>query len=239
MGIRLLKGRDFTGGDDANAPRVVIVNDAFAQKFFPGDDAVGKRIMPGATNGKEGTRMREIVGVVANAKQAPWTPEPDPIYYFPYKQLSWGIGTIVLRTSILPHEIELQARDALMSLDREAPMFQIRTGDQLAAAAVTIPRFVSVLMTGFAGVALLLTVVGLYGILSSAVAKRRREIGVRVAVGAGRRQVLGLVMREAMHWSCWGWHSVSQAQSACSDYWRASPLEFDRRISFSSRRHAA
>jgi predicted permease len=198
IGTHLVKGRDFTERDDTKATRVLIVNEAFAQKYFPGEDVIGKRIESGASNGNEGSQKREIVGVVANAKQAPWTEEPDPIYYFPYKQLSWGIGTIVLRTGIRPQEAEPEARAALMSLDREAPMFKIRTGEDLTAAAVSVPRFLMVLMATFAGIALLLTVIGLYGVLSYAVAKRRREIGVRIALGAARGQVLGLVMRDAI-----------------------------------------
>src|SRR5262249_2715961 len=102
MGIPLLRARDFTEPNDAQRPGVVVVNEAFARKFFPGEEVLGKRIKPGATNGKEGMRIREIIGVVGNAKQAPWTADPDPIYYFPYKQLSWGIGTIVLRTALPP-----------------------------------------------------------------------------------------------------------------------------------------
>ncbi len=197
MGIPLLKGRDFSQRDDAAAPLVLVVNEAFARKYFPGRDVIGKRIRPGAHSG-EGSTMREIVGIVGNAKQAPLSAEPDPIYYFPYKQLPWGIGTIVLRTAVPPRDVESAARAALTSLDRQAPMYEVRTGEDLSARAIAAPRFLMVLMASFAAIALVLTVVGLYGVLSYAVARRRREIGVRIALGAGRREVLGLVFRQAV-----------------------------------------
>jgi putative ABC transport system permease protein len=174
------------------------VNEAFARKYFPGEDVIGKRITPGATNGKEGVRIREIVGLVGNAKQDPWTAEPDPIYYFPYKQLSWNFGTIVVRTKGSPLGLEPAVRAAIMSLDREAPVHQVRTGEDLSAMAIIGPRFVTVLMGTFAGIALFLTVIGLYGVLSYTVARRRREIGVRIALGAGRRAVLRLVFNDAI-----------------------------------------
>ena len=122
MGIPILRGRDFSERDDARAPRVVVVNEAFARRYFPGEEVLGKRISPGATNGKEEMQFREIVGVVGNALQAAEAASADPIYYFPYKQLSWGIGTFVLRTALPPLEVEAAARAAVMGLDREAPM---------------------------------------------------------------------------------------------------------------------
>jgi predicted permease len=197
MGISLHKGRDFTQRDDLKAPRVVIVNEAFARRFFPGEEAIGKRIEPGATNGKEGMVMREIVGIVGNARQAPWSTGDDPIYYLPYKQVSWWFGTVVVRTAVPSLEVEPAARAALMSLDREAAMYQVRTGDERSAAAYSIQRFLMVLMASFASIALVLTVVGIYGLLAYAVARRRHEIGLRIALGAGRRDVLGMVLRQA------------------------------------------
>ncbi len=197
MGIPLLKGRDFSERDDAKAPPVLVVNEAFARKYFPGQQMVGKRIQPGAHTG-EGPRMREIIGVVGNAKQAALGADSDPIYYFPYKQLPWGVGTIVLRTEVRPAEVESAARAALASLDRQAPMHQVRTGEELSAKAIALMQFLTMLMGSFAAVALLLTGAGLYGVLSYAVARRRGEIGVRIALGAGRKDVLGLVFRQAM-----------------------------------------
>jgi predicted permease len=197
MGIPLRKGRDFSERDDSNAPRVLVVNEAFARKYFPGEDVIGKRIEPGATNGKEGTKSREIIGVVGNAKQVALNADPDPIYYFPYKQLSWGMGSVVLRTSVPPLKVERAARDVVTSLDREAPMYRVRTGTEISEKAIAPARFPMVLMSSFAAAALLLTVSGLYGVLSYAVARRRREIGVRIAVGAERSQIVGLVLRQA------------------------------------------
>jgi predicted permease len=197
VGIPLLRGRNFTEHDDNKAPPVLVVNEAFAQKYFPGEDVIGKRIEPGAAEyGK--TSLHEIVGVVANAKQVALSADPDPIYYFPYKQLSWFVGTIVLRTAVPPMDVTAAVRAALTELDREVPMYKVRTGDDLASMAIAGPRFLMSLMASFAGIALLLTVAGLYGVLSYAVARRRREIGLRIAVGAGRREVIGLVLRQAL-----------------------------------------
>jgi predicted permease len=198
MGIPLLEGRDFGEQDDGKAPPVLVVNEAFARKFFPGEQVIGKRIEPGANDGQSPERMREIVGVVGNARQFPLAADAAPIYYFPSKQLFWGPGTIVLRTAVPPLEIESAARAALTSLDRRSPMYRVRTGEERAAAAIARPKFQMALMAAFASIALWLTVSGLYGVLSYAVTRRRREIGVRIALGAGRGQVLGMVLREAM-----------------------------------------
>jgi len=195
MGIPLLRGRDFSEADRRGAPLVMIVNQAFARKFFPGQDAVGKRMLPGV--GKPPVPVREIVGVVGDARQAPLGSVADPIYYLPYKQLPWFIGTIVVRSALSAAQLESAARSALARVDRGVPMRRVRTGAALAADVVAPARFVTVLMSGFAVVALLLTVAGLYGVLSYMVAKRRREIGVRIALGAPRAETIGLVWRRA------------------------------------------
>jgi len=154
MGIPLIRGRDFSERDNAEAPPVFVVNQAFARKYVPGEDAIGKRLQSGAGRARI---LREIVGIVGDAKQAPLGTDSDPIYYFPYKQLPWSIGTIVLRTAVPPLQLESAARAALEDLDRLAPMHQVRTGEQLAAGTLAQMRFLIVLMGSFAAVALFLT----------------------------------------------------------------------------------
>jgi predicted permease len=198
-GIPLLKGRMFNEYDDLKAPRVLVVNKAFADKYFPHEDVIGERITPGATGpGESKESPHEIVGLVGNAKLFAADAVPQPIYYFPYKQLAWQPPVVMLRTTVPPRTLESVVGKEMATLDPMVPVFQIRTMEELLSTQVTEPRFHTVLLGCFAGIALLLTMVGLYGVIAYSVARRTREIGVRIALGASRSMVLSMVLKQAL-----------------------------------------
>jgi putative ABC transport system permease protein len=194
----LLKGRFFNDRDDAGAPRVLIVNRAFADKFFPGEDVIGKRITPGAVSPGEKPSLHEIVGVVGSAKLFAMDAAPEPIYYFPYKQLAWMPPPVILRTAVPPRMLESAVRGKVRALDPMVPIYEVRTMEELLSTEVTEPRFHTVLLSCFAGVALLLSMVGLYGVMAYSVTRRTREIGVRIALGASPPTVLSMVLKQAL-----------------------------------------
>jgi len=198
-GIPLLRGRLFDRHDDANAPRVLIVNQAFANKFFPGEDVIGKRVTPGATGpGESKESIHQIVGVVGNAKLFALDAEPQPTYYFPYEQLPWQPPVMMLRTSVPPRTLESAVRQQIAALDPLVPVFQVRTMDELLSTQVTEPRFQTLLLGCFAAMALVLTMVGLYGVMAYSVTRRTREIGVRIALGATRQAVVSMILKQAL-----------------------------------------
>jgi len=196
-GIPLLEGRGFTDQDDSASPPVLIVNRAFAAKFFPGEDAIGKRIQSGASADARGPQMREIVGIVGSVNQSALASQPEPIYYFPYRQLPWCCPSVVVRAAGAPALLEPLVRSVVSSIDRQLPLFDVRTGDEIRAIGVTPVTFLTVLMVSFAAIGLLLASTGLYGVLSYSVVKRTREIGIRIALGASRPTVLSMVLRRA------------------------------------------
>ena len=190
MGIPLVAGRDFSDGDTEDSPQVMIVTQAFARKYFPGENVLGKKLKPGAGDGKpEGPAWRTIVGVVGDIRHAATEREMEPMYYLPASQLStWCCLYSAVRTGMDPMSLEPEVR----SLVTDVHTMRDLIGMQLAQ-----PRFAMVLLGAFAGLALVLTVVGLYGVMAYSVARRTREIGVRLALGARRGAVLQMVMRQA------------------------------------------
>jgi predicted permease len=201
IGTPVLEGRAFTEADDERHERVLVVNKAFAERFFPGASAIGKRITSGATSDRDpqGVRvLREIVGIVGNAKQELRTREPEPIYYFPYKQLPWGPPSVVMRTSLPLDAVVPEVRRVVAAFDRQVPVHDVTTLNDIVARGMAAPRFVTLLMSSFAAMGLLLTATGLYGLLSYAVSRRSREIGVRIALGASRRSIVNMILRRAL-----------------------------------------
>jgi putative ABC transport system permease protein len=197
MRIPLLAGREFSARDDRQAPHVVIINQTLARKFFPNESPIGKHIKPGMSSGKTDS-MCEIVGVVGDVKHRRlWLPD-DPESYVPYDQSPIGGMNIVVRSLGDPMALLPALRTQVQTLDPELPIYKAQRMEEYVAASVAQRRFTSLLCTIFAAVGLLLAVVGLFGVMSYSVAQRTHEIGVRVAVGAAKADILRLILKEGM-----------------------------------------
>jgi putative ABC transport system permease protein len=197
MRIPLVAGREFNARDDRHAPHVIIVNQTLARKFFPNENAIGKHVKPGM-NADKSDSMCEIIGVVGDVKHRNLWQPPDPESYVPYEQNPIGAMDIVVRTEADPMTLLPAMRAQVLSLDAELPIFKAQRMEEYVIASVAQRQFTSLLCSIFAGAGLLLAVVGLFGVMSYSVAQRTHEIGVRVAVGASKTDILQMIVREGM-----------------------------------------
>ena len=199
MGIPVRQGRIFDERDRFESAPVVIVNERFAQKYFPGQNVVGKRIKPGFSADDSGEKMREIVGLVGNVKHLSLKNEDSPEMYLPETQIPFNIMSIVIRTSVSnPSAITNSLRKELAAMDATIPLTSVLVFDEYISRSLARPRFNTLLLSIFAGTALVLTAIGIYGVLAYSVAQRTSEIGIRIALGAGKSSIFRLIVGQAM-----------------------------------------
>jgi putative ABC transport system permease protein len=197
MGIPVIKGRDFEQRDQHGSPPVAIVTEEFAQQYFPNEDPIGKRMQPGiSTYDNEDSPMREIVGVVGDIRNRTLNTEPKPAYYVPQTQVPFSGMAVVVKTTNEPRSLISGMTKEVAAMDADLPLFGVKTMGEYLSSSVAGPRFNTTLLSIFAGVALVLTLVGLYGVMSYSVAQRTNEIGIRLALGAQTRDVLLMIVKQ-------------------------------------------
>jgi putative ABC transport system permease protein len=199
--IPLRQGRALTDQDRAGAPRVAVVDDELVRRYWPNDDPIGKRITFGPPAGAADTSSREwieVVGVVGHTKHEGLDGENRVQLYLPYRQQPLPFLTVAARTSGDPARYVNQMRRAVRSIDPDQPIADVRTMDELISQSVGQRRLSMLLLSLFSGIALVLASIGIYGLMSYSVAQRSRELGVRIALGAARADVLRLVLRQGM-----------------------------------------
>jgi len=223
LGVSLESGRGFDGSDRFGSPRVVLINRAMADRFWPGEDPRGRRVRALSMEMREGAPWLTVTGVIGNIRHFGHGDAPEPEMYVLYRQVpSWaGSMTVVVRTTegLDPGVATAAVRAAIASVDprvaAEIARLDTRIGSILAAR-----RFVTAVLTGFAALSLVLAAIGLYGLLSFAVARRTHEIGVRAALGAGRAGILGLMLGSALRVV-----AVGVAAGLLAGYWLTRLLE--------------
>jgi putative ABC transport system permease protein len=196
LGIPLLRGRDFEPRDTESAPRVAIVSESMAKQFFPGEDPIGRHFTPGAT---ATSNMRiEIVGVARDSKYAALSEGVSPVVYFPLAQQHETGVTLYVRAAGSPENLVSQLRREIQAIEPNLPVPDVHTVRETVGTSLYVPRMGAILLTVFGGLAMLLAALGVYGVLAFSIARRTREIGIRVALGADRGRVLRLIVREGM-----------------------------------------
>ncbi|HSE19720.1 MAG TPA: ABC transporter permease [Pyrinomonadaceae bacterium] len=197
MGIPIIRGRDFDDRDKHGSTPVVIVTEKFAREFFPNEEAVGKRIRPGiSTIEDEEEPMREIIGVVGDVRNRSLDTDPPAAYYVPQTQVPFTQLVGVVKTNNEPRSLVSAMTKEVAAIDQDVPVFAVKTMEEYLSTSVAGPRFSTTLLSIFAAVALVLTIVGLYGVMSYSVAQRTNEIGIRLALGAQSRDVLLMIVKQ-------------------------------------------
>jgi len=194
ISVPKLNGRDFTERDDAGAPPVMMINEAFARQYFKGENPIGQKL----ALGWGGDAPKEIIGVVGNVRHRGLDDQPRPEMYVPQAQFNTLDMTLLVKANTKPEALTQMITAEVRKLDPSLPITDIKTLDQYRSDTVAMPRFSLLVLSLFAGLALALTVIGLYGVISYSVTQRTSEIGVRMALGAQPLDILRMILQQGM-----------------------------------------